>query len=634
MRGPRWSQVRVVMTAIASWACVIAMACVVCGDEWQDRRRELDDESRRQFATLAAKCDELGMKPQGDLCRGWLLDRDRSKQYFSVAAASESPRAGGGAAGGGGESPALVEQWRNRFLKLRADRAERLFALAREAAEGGRGDLAFRWLHDVLREQPEHVEANRILDDSNARGPGRGRGRQAKSYSPKVDHAPLSWKRGQYWQVDTRHFRILTNHSQQAGRDLGQRLEELLCVWQQLCFPVWSTNEALQARFAGRDEPLGARRVFNVVLVKSRDEYVEKLRAAESRIELTTGIYLDRQQTAYFYAGDETTRPTWFHEAAHQLFQEMLDAPPKIAATANIWAVEAAALYFESLNRGGGGPDETPWCSLGGLDAPRLQLARYYVRRGAFYMPLSELVALGREQLQSHEQIRPIYTESAGLAHFLFDGDEGRWRAGWLKYLKAIYLGRDRADTLTLSTGVELAELDQRFHSFLDVTDAELERLALNLDARQLSLVRTAVSDAGLKAFAPTTKLELLDLAFTRTSGAALASFRQNKKLRQLYLEGVGITDEQASELKNWPTLEELDLSGTPVGDAGLAHVAGLKNLRQLYLIACPVTDRGLLLLKDCKQLEQLDVTDSQVTPAGMAALRKALPKVKITPAP
>ena len=37
-------------------------------------------------------------------------------------------------------------------------------------------------------------------------------------------------------------------------------------------------------------------------------------------------MYDDKQRIAYFFAGDKSVYPTWFHEATHQLFQESFRA--------------------------------------------------------------------------------------------------------------------------------------------------------------------------------------------------------------------------------------------------------------------------------------------------------------------
>ena len=65
-------------------------------------------------------------------------------------------------------------------------------------------------------------------------------------------------------------------------------------------------------------------------------------------------------------------------------------------------------------------------------------------------------------------------------------------------------------------------------------------------------------------------------------------------------------TDEQLAEkLKGLTKLERLDLSYTKITDAGLVHLKGLSNLKELYLWKTKITDAGVKSLKealpDCK---------------------------------
>lgn len=68
--------------------------------------------------------------------------------------------------------------------------------------------------------------------------------------------------------------------------------------------------------------------------------------------------------------------------------------------------------------------------------------------------------------------------------------------------------------------------------------------------------------------------------------------------------------------------------------DAGLKVLAASKQLQFLGLIGCQkVTDAGLKELAACKQLKSLDVRlCPKVTDAGVADLKKALPKLAVTP--
>jgi len=314
--------------------------------------------------------------------------------------------------------------------------------------------------------------------------------------------------------------------------------------------------------------------------------------------------------------------PTWRHEIAHQLFQESEQTPPGVGLKSNIWAAEAAALYFESLRKWDG------YYTIGGKDADRLQFARYRILRDDFLMPLDQLAPLGRDELQKHAEIRKLYGQSAAIAHLLLDGRDGRYAEGFVDFLGLLYGGRAGPDALFQRLKLRGVDLDAELREYLQVTDDELGKWPSVEPCRNLSLGRTAVTDVGLKYLAGARRLEWLDLSFTSASDQGLAVFRDATKLKQLFLERTKVSDAGLEIVATFRDLEELDLSHTAISDRGLAQLANLKRLQKLYLTGCSIGDAGLVNLKSLKQLDTLEVSETMVTPAGLADLRRALPKL------
>ena len=235
-------------------------------------------------------------------------------------------------------------------------------------------------------------------------------------------HSKYGWQRGKWWQVDSQHFQIATDAGQQAGVELAERLEEFHAVWRQLFFEYWSSRAWLADRFTGTPSPAPAKRKHLVVFFRDREEYVRQLSAAEPKIAVTLGYYMKGNQTSYFYAGDENAWTVWYHEAAHQLFQETGDPIRDVGEKWNFWVVEGIAVYLESAVKHEG------YFTLGGFDADRLQFVRSRVMGGDKSIPFDELSALGREALQRHAEIGRLYTQAAGITHFLMDDHDGRNR--------------------------------------------------------------------------------------------------------------------------------------------------------------------------------------------------------------
>jgi hypothetical protein len=364
------------------------------------------------------------------------------------------------------------------------------------------------------------------------------------------------------------------------------------------------------------------------VLFKNRSEYASQLAKAEPKIGLTTGIYLAADQRAYFYGGDTSVIPTWYHEGTHQLFQEMDRFPSEPGQERNFWIIEGMALWMESLAR-----HEGYW-TIGGFDADRLQFARYRALSGDYEMPLARLVTLGRDAVQQDADIRKLYAHAAGLAHFLMDGDGGKYVQPATQLLRAVYEQTDKPDTLAVLAGSTYPELDQAYKQFLVVRDADLATIIDPLRIRNLSLGRTAITDAGMAHLAGCTNLAWLDLSLTGVGDEGLSAIKDCRQVKQFFLEGTRITDASLPLIGGLRELEELDLSAVHISDEALAALANLKKLKILYLTNSPVSDKCLTHLKGLKLLETLETSGTKITPTGLRNLKLSLPKLNLTPDP
>lgn len=586
------------------------------GDSFGEQRGQLDRAQAARLAQLAAKCDELRLAEQAQQTRARLVPRDPARQYLFLPPDADplQPAA---------DAPTIVQQWYQRFRQLRREHAAALFQLARQQLDTGHATRAYQLLHEVLDEDPDHAAARQILGYRQVSGRWRKPEGTVRARRLNVAQPSLGFSAGQCWLVESEHFTITTNHSQEAGERLAARLELLYDVWQQVFFPCWSTAAALAHRFA--DKPAAARGGgrHKVVLFRDRQQYLEQLRRLEPKIELSVAFYSEQTKTAYVYGAADTAEANVLHEVTHQLFAEAGRALPPGPAEAHYWIVEGVALYMESLQ---------PWAgcaTVGGLDANWLQYARYRALSEQFYVPLAKLVTLGRQAFQQHPKLKELYAQAAGLTAFLMDSPQGRYREALLSYLQAVYQGRPRPDALATLVGGDLARLDAEYHAFLNVRDADLAYLALLPTARKLLLGHTQITDAGLAHLAGLHQLEWLDLGFTKTTDAGLRHLREAPRLTQLNLEQTAITDAALDTIGRFRALESLDLSGTRLSDAGLAPLAGLSQLKELWLTGTPISDAGLRHLRGLKQLEMLDLNQTQVTAESWKQLQADLPKLQ-----
>jgi len=610
---------------VGSGATEVTEAGARDNQEWIERRRRIDQEFDKQLRDLADKCEDLGLVEEARTTRQWQFERDPRRQYIFLPSAGElsppmKPPGRESTKDPDAEQGSLQDKWQRKFLELRGVQAESLWQLALDHALAGDGAHAYRLLFEILRHAPDHRQARRVLGFERGPKGWRTRRDEPRLAQPNVPHALLGWQKRSYWKYETEHFSIVTNKDAAAARQLGDRLESLHVVWRQLFFPIWASNTALQARMQGRDDRLGPDRRHDVVLFSTRDEFVARLGKGRPQIDRALGIYLDKERVAFFHVGEPLTNGTWSHEATHQLFQETNDAPLDVGKLHGAWAVEAVALYMESLII------RPEYATVGGIDADRLQFPRYRTLRGVPGASLERLASMTRDDLQQDPEISVLYGAAAGWAHFFMDAESGRYRNSFTRYLGELYAGRADHRSLKESLRVEFDELERQYRRFLDLTDDDWRRTEFAPVLQKLAMGRTQLTDAACRQLQAFSALEWADLAFLPVSDDGLRNLQRAAGLKQLFLERTLITDDGLAALAGLEMLEELDLSDCKISDRGLQHLAGLKRLKKLYLTNCSITDTGLRQLRSLKKLDTLELTGTQVTPGGIEELKQALP--------
>ena len=136
------------------------------------------------------------------------------------------------------------------------------------------------------------------------------------------------------------------------------------------------------------------------------------------------GFYDISSRTSYFYDSEpkNIARPNCT-KITHQLFQELQRVSERLPLHRNFWALEGVAMYMESLRR-----HDHLVHALGGFAARRLQFARYRRLHEDFYVTAARnWCAIGRDAFQRDPRIRRLYSQSAGLTHWMID--DRRWAA-------------------------------------------------------------------------------------------------------------------------------------------------------------------------------------------------------------
>ena len=576
-------------------------------------RAEADTNLQAALETLATRCDELKLPQQAAQTRGWHVARRQDQQVIFLPASQDllKPTA---------NADQVVRFWYEQLSKHRQQHARELFKLVEPLLDSNRSDQAYQLLFEILRDDPTHTQAAKIL------GISRETTRKPRASLERTRHARLGWAPRSYWTVRSPHYEILTNHSAQAGLELARHLEQLQAIWQQVFFRYEDQADILESRFAGNSQPWLKHSLHRIVLFQDRAQYVNYFARTQPQIGMTTGYYQPGEKTAYFYAAKPALMATWYHEGTHQLFQERGQSVDKPGEEQNFWALEGVALYMESLQFHEG------YCTLGGFESSRLQYARYDKYINQAYLPLEKLLHLGQAKLQEHPEIRSLYRQSAGLAHFLLTGDPGRYRTAFIDYLRALYRGSDQAATLPSRTGKTPTEVDQQYHEFLMVRDQDLLVLNKQLPLRKLVLGHTQVTNKGFLQLGKQPLVTWLDLTATRIDAKGMVELSDWVGLERISLEGTRITGQLVTRLARLPNLLELDLSGTPITDESLQPLGQLTKLRVLWLTGTRITDAGLPHLEKLQQLEVLNLDQTEVSAAARQRLQAKLPKLKSAP--
>ena len=97
-----------------------------------------------------------------------------------------------------------------------------------------------------------------------------------------------------------------------------------------------------------------------------------------------------------------------------------------------------------------------------------LHAAQVRLMRDKFYVPLDEFTGYTRDRFQKDPRIGTLYSQAAGLTHFLVFYDGGRYRDALVAFLLAVYTGHDTHETLSKLTGEDYKTLDAKYREFIE----------------------------------------------------------------------------------------------------------------------------------------------------------------------
>jgi hypothetical protein len=424
--------------------------------------------------------------------------------------------------------PEEERQWRERVQKLREESAKELYSLARKAIPAKLPSLAFRLIEDVLRLDPDQKNARGILGQEQFHDPLRdddqtyagewvspyeakkrgGRiphilherfGWIPREHEARYDQGMRLWKgkwiaaqketliRSDFrnaWEIESEHFLVKTNVGLEAGVVLSGQLEIYYEWLHQKFAAFFDTPRELESRFriASIRGRMRTESPMKVLYFATREEYLRKIRGKVPPEIETNGLYWQSDSTCYFFKNDHGL-DTLFHEATHQIFDIPTRRARKTAATqlarlrrrrpqewilggdSEFWLIEGLACYFESFSVEDGA------IVVGRPDHIRIVAARTRLLRDNFYMPLETFCRLGKDEFQHHANVKQLYSQASGVAHFLMHYDDGRYRDDLIRLLTSMYQpdarNLQRLPNLSTITEVPFATLDQQYRDHM-----------------------------------------------------------------------------------------------------------------------------------------------------------------------
>ena len=439
-------------------------------------------------------------------------------------------------------------------------------------------------------------------------------------------HDLINWPAGSYIRVLSPHFEIESNASEKRTRYLAELLEQTHTVWRQVFFEYWSSSAAVKRWIQGKGSARMARKRFRILFFRSRDSYLAQLKPSIRGIEISTGYYSSDHRASYFYDGNEREEDTWRHELTHQLFRESGSANKRAFEDQFIWLDEGIATYFESLT------DYGDYVTLGGFEARRMQFARIRRLLEDFHVPLKDLSAIGRIDLQQRADMVRLYSEAAGMTDMLMNDEYGAYEESLTEFLRLIYKGRVKTGSFEKIIGKSFEELDARYKSYLQVTSEMIEQyLALPEMRTELSVPGANLKTAAYDSIGRCHALTWLDLSRNSITADQFTKLKSCQQLNQLILTQCRFEEDSLRGLEFFPRLDDVDLSGSSVQDLQLASFKNLKSLKSLRLTATAITDTGLAYLADVPGLLFLNVSQTEVTDQGVAKLKSRLPNLTVT---
>jgi Protein of unknown function (DUF1570) len=393
---------------------------------------------------------------------------------------------------------------RVRVRKLRTDYANELYLLARKAVTEKHPSFAYRLVREVLFHDPDHPNARKTRGYRRAGDEWTTQFTADKKKAGQVWHEEFGWLPAKHveryeagerfyngkwitaareetirsdfknpWEIETEHFYIRTNHSQQKGALLAASVEAFHCYFMREFAGFFQTPQQMDKLF---QDGTGRKTVapYRIDHFRLKSEFVAELANRCPVAAQINGIYMPSDRIAYFFHNpdtpDDDALGTLYHEVTHQLLSESTTQKIPVGHDRDFWVVEGIACYFESFRVAQDGT-----ISVGDIQHPRIQAARDQVVTTQDQEPLERYLTYGMLPFQKGELavLQNRYAQATGLAHFFLHSQNGLYRDGFIEYLSQVYSpdvrvrAGNKTRTLEQILGVPYATLDTQYAAYM-----------------------------------------------------------------------------------------------------------------------------------------------------------------------
>lgn len=407
-----------------------------------------------ELGTLSAWCAERGLEQAEATIRRWQVPVDQATLRDAPLAPVVQPVV-----------PLDLEaddrQWRIQLRTQRQKLAHELYLLSRRSLKD---QPAFSWelIREVAYYDQDHEHARRLLGYQRLQDEWVTPFEASQRKRKLVWHARFGWLpathvaryergerylRGRWysaerdavlhqdfrhaWQIDTDHYLVKTNVSLEKGVELAGLLEDFHDYFRRAFPAFFNSPELLTRAFAGTRKK---RDPYVVHFYRTKEGYVNQLKAKNPLVAITNGIYMPDERVAHFFDDrNEDIQSTLIHEATHQVLYELYPVSRSIADREHFWIIEGFACYMESFRKTKGA------ITIGDPSYIRFAAARHRLVEDSYYVPLAGFAALGKLPFQTHRDISMNYSQASGLTHFFLHYQNGRYRDALISHLSALY---------------------------------------------------------------------------------------------------------------------------------------------------------------------------------------------------